>query len=235
MTAMSAARERRHDMYTGSTMQDRNDGDAWLDGLEMWPIASVIMASDDAPELARWQQCCKLAHTDQAPELLNTLWSEALLSTEAMAQVVTDVWNSCREPERTLDRADWRSMFQAAGYRHDGRRAARPRRPLQLYKVAFEQDRLNWSWTTELEDARRQAMAAGGLLGRGTRLWTVSAPPSTFLSATSTADGLRVVVDLEADPNVDLKKAVTELSNYIFSDSAPIRQTCRTRLTVVNP
>ncbi len=222
-------------MYTGSTTQDRNNGGAWLDGHEMWPIASDIMARDDASELARWQQCCELAHTDQAPELLNTLWSEALLSTEAMAQVVTDVWNSCREPERTLDRADWRSMFQAAGYRHDGRRAARPRRPLQLYKVAFEQDRLTWSWTTDLEDARRQARAAACLVGRGTRLWTVSAPSATLLSATSTDAGLSVVVDLEADLDVDLREAVTEVSNYISSDSAPIRQTCRTRLTVVNP
>lgn len=107
-----------------------------------------------------------------AVALLVDLYFEGLLTPEAAAARVGDVWSSSEYPDRHLDHDAWRRLFALAGYTEDGKRATRPADALTLWRGSVPERRSDWSWTDNREVAERYA---GGK--------HYSRPPSTVWQA----------------------------------------------------
>lgn len=138
---------------------------------------------------------CRVGRT-RAPALLADLYYEGLLSPEAAIATVGAAWSDAEFPDRTLDRDCWRSLFDEAGYTVDGKTASRPHGSMILFRGAVvtpPRRRRDWSWTDDLEVARRFAK---GLLGRRPGVvWTATVAPWRLLAHNTGRDESEYVID----------------------------------------
>jgi hypothetical protein len=108
-----------------------------------------------------------LRHEDM-PARLAELHSQGLVTPLMATSVVARVWRGRTGINRVPD-TTWRSLFELADYTDDLVPARRPRRALRLYRGATAENRLGFSWTTDIETARhfvqyRQAPGAAAFV-----------------------------------------------------------------------
>jgi hypothetical protein len=79
-----------------------------------------------------------------APDLLDDLWREKRIDKSLLQQVLLDVWRYTDHTSVWSARW-WRSLFRETGFLSDG--AARPSRPLTVYRGCTSPGRRGFSWT----------------------------------------------------------------------------------------
>lgn len=131
------------------------------------------------------------------PELLHSLCNRGQgVPRSVLAAVVGVVWADASYPDRVLSRGAWLELFTAAGYTVDGVSADRPCRPLVLYRGSVEARRSDWSWTDDVEVARRFADGRLGIRPDG-RVWTAVVEPRRLLARTTSRDESEYVVNTD--------------------------------------
>jgi hypothetical protein len=118
------------------------------------------------PTVDEFRAACVHVGRVYAPHLLYCLWCENLITVNVLTASIGGIWSAAEFPDCALDRATWRALFDAAGYTVDGRAAEQPTKPLLLFRgsvVSPAYRRRDWSWTDDIEVARR---FAAGMLGR---------------------------------------------------------------------
>lgn len=111
--------------------------------------------------------------------------------------VVPDVWNGVEHPLKAAEPEVWRDLFDFAGYTHNGRRRAKPRKPRTLYRGADEAHRDGWSWTDDRHMA--QWFADRTIHSTPGQVWQATVePPRLLARITSSRPGENEwVVDTE--------------------------------------
>lgn len=112
-----------------------------------------------------------------APLLLWLLSQYGLITPVVAAPAVTDAWTMVEFPQSALRQADWRGLFELAGYTDDGLPADRPTEPLRLYRGATRSLRRRWSWTDDIERARWFTARFAAYYGEPGRVWTATVEP----------------------------------------------------------
>lgn len=142
---------------------------------------------------------------NHGPALLADLHNEGLLDPDVAAAHVGVVWSMAEYPDAYLDHEAWRWLFALAGYTHNGVRTARPSGALTLYRGSVPERRGDWSWTDNIDVARRYA--AGGLGGRPAgRVWRAEVDPRRLLARNDEEDGraeAEYVVDTDGQTIVE--------------------------------
>lgn len=134
-----------------------------------------------------------LAGRNEGPNFLATAAAENLIFDDTVTALVGGIWSSAEFPDRLLDHATWRRLFDVAGFTADGKPAPRPTEPLTLFRGSVPERRTDWSWTRDRAVAER---FAAGLRGRGKgRLWVCSVPPAHMLAINTDRDEDEIVVD----------------------------------------
>lgn len=125
---------------------------------------------------------------NDGPALIVDLMWRGMLQDGVLTAVVGEIWSAAEYPDRSLDHATWRNLFEEAGYTVDGKPDRRPKSPLRLYRGSVESRRTDWSWTDNLAIAERYA--AGKIGGRPTGLvWTALVEPTRLLACNRVSRG----------------------------------------------
>lgn len=128
-----------------------------------------------------------------ALSLLESLFSEGMITPAAAAANVASAWSMAEYPDTTLDREVWRGLFELAGYTVDDTPADRPSEPLVLWRGSLPEARANWSWTDSREVA--QQYADGGFRRAPGALWTATVAPWRLLARQTGRQESEYVVD----------------------------------------
>jgi hypothetical protein len=140
------------------------------------------------------QALINLGGRDHGPWLLHTAYTEHKITAEVLAGLIGGVWSMADRPDRELDRDEWRTLFDAAGFTVDGERKPRPSEPMVLFRGSVPQRRADWSWTYSIEVACRYA--DGNVTGRTPgKLWVCKVPPEAMLAINTERDEDEIVVD----------------------------------------
>lgn len=127
---------------------------------------------------------CRLGR-NYYPALVWTLDLEGLLwgDDTVAQQVVPSAWSAAEFPMLQLEPAEWRELFDLAGYTVEGRPAPRPESALTLYRGALPAHRDGWSWTDDRALAQWFADRPHNA-GKG-RVWVASVTPDRLLARIS--------------------------------------------------
>lgn len=140
----------------------------------------------------------------QGPRLLASTWWGRRIDRETLTTLIGVVWSMAEYPSTALTLADWRGLFDAAGYTtvgedsEYGARADRPSGSVRVYRGCTPSLRRRWSWTSDRELAVRfaQGVELGGFNGRMPgRLYLVDAPPGNLLCQIDSRRESEYVVD----------------------------------------
>lgn len=135
----------------------------------------------------QWDDLACRAGRVHAPALLYAAWEGGVIADDVVAEVIGSVWAMAEYPDRSLARAEWRELFDAAGYTVDGHRSPRPAEPLVLWRGSVPERALDWSWSASREVAERYA--AGRVAGRQPgRLYRAVVPPEALLCSNAGHD-----------------------------------------------
>jgi hypothetical protein len=115
----------------------------------------------------------------RAPWVFYELFRHGLLTDDAVT-LASVVWSMDEYTHETVDEAQWKELFEAAGYTEDGHPAPRPREPIRLYRGSTLEHRRGGSWTTSYAIAQWYATSGTGGRPQGA-VWTVVAPPERLL------------------------------------------------------
>ena len=115
---------------------------------------------------------------NSGPHLLMALHLEGMLTSEQLARAVASAWSACEYPDGCLDYAEWEGLFDAAGYTVDGVPAERPMENLRLYRGAVPERCSGWSWTDNIEIARKYA--SGHFYREVGKVYVADVPPSAL-------------------------------------------------------
>lgn len=127
------------------------------------------------------------------PTLLTTAFMDGKIDDETLSAVIGDVWSMAEYPDKAIGHGDWRWLFDVAGYTINGRRSERPCNTLTLYRGSVPERRSDWSWTDNVEVARK---FAAGIRGRRPGdIWVCSVPPRALLCRNSGRQEDEYVVD----------------------------------------
>ncbi|MER7952371.1 hypothetical protein ABTY59_33765 [Streptomyces sp. NPDC096079] len=156
------------------------DGPVDLDAHAFGVVADALLAGDswDAEQLGTvlgW------AGRIAGPYLLWEAHDGGLVDGVALAAHVGPVWSRTEFPDAALGHDRWRELWRAAGFTRDGRPAARPAAPVELWRGSVPERRGDWSWTTDRKVA--EEYAAGGFRRKVGRLYRTVAPPEALLGA----------------------------------------------------
>lgn len=116
------------------------------------------------------------------------LLARGKIDDDTIAACVGDAWSMPDAPMSKITKADWLYLFGRAGYTVDGVRCERPSEPLKLYRGAPHKYRRRWSWTVDLEQARRFAVCHHDV---DAVVWQTVAPPESLLCAVGFSDNSR--------------------------------------------
>ncbi|MET7514040.1 hypothetical protein ABZS88_11270 [Streptomyces sp. NPDC005480] len=151
-------------------------------------LASDTLASEEL------QHLIVRGGRDSGPWLLHTAYTKKKITDQILAELVGDVWSSADRPDRELDRDEWRTLFDAAGFTIDGERKPRPGKAMTLYRGSVPERRTDWSWTRSIDVGRRYA--DGNVTGRVPgKLWVCAVPPEAMLAINTERDEDEIVVD----------------------------------------
>jgi hypothetical protein len=114
------------------------------------------------------------------PYVVNELYCNGDLHPRQAQVVVPDVWSMVEHPLHALDRDEWRQLFNLAGYTHNGKRRAKPRKPRLLYRGADEEHRDGWSWTDDRDKA--QWFADRIIHAEPGQVWQATVEPARLLA-----------------------------------------------------
>lgn len=115
---------------------------------------------------------------NSSPLLMWELHALGLLAREAYT-LTGDFWAMAEYPESSLDRTDWRDLFDSAGFTVDGIPTPKPEAPLRLWRGSAPERRARWSWTDNREVAVDYAQ--GRYHRTPGKLWTAHVEPWRLL------------------------------------------------------
>jgi hypothetical protein len=134
-----------------------------------------------------------LAGRNAGPVFLATAYAENLVWDETVTALIGGIWSGAEFPDRHMDHDTWRRLFDVAGFTVDGTPAARPTKPMTLFRGSVPERRTDWSWSRDIKVAER---FAAGVRGRAEgRLWVCEVPPEAMLAVNTERDEDEVVVD----------------------------------------
>lgn len=145
-------------------------------------VDAVVNWCLDNPELLDDNLSTALSRVGRnyEPQLLATLHAEIMLTREQLAKHVGSAWSASEYPDKLLDHAEWEDLFDGAGYTVDGVPAERPTESLMLYRGSVPERSTDWSWTDNIEVARKYA---GGHFRRPVgKVYVADVPPSALLA-----------------------------------------------------
>ncbi|MEU9894271.1 hypothetical protein ACIBCS_27960 [Streptomyces phaeochromogenes] len=131
---------------------------------------------------------------DSGPGLLHAAYTARKITADAVAQIIGGVWSMADRPDRELERDEWRTLFDAAGFTVDGERKPRPDKPMTLFRGSVPERRTDWSWTYSIAIAAKYA--GGKVPGRAVgKLWVCEVPPEAMLAINTERGEDEIVVD----------------------------------------
>lgn len=164
--------------------------------LVMWCAGRYSIGKEEL-----FAMCCAVGR-NSGPMLMWELHEFGQLEANAY-RLAGVVWSSAEYPENALDRSEWRTLFQSAGFTIDGVPAPRPAEPLRLWRGSVPERRANWSWTSSREIAVDYAR---GIARRPNgNLWTAQVEPwRIFCRNEESRKEFEYVVDTDG---LDIKEA----------------------------
>lgn len=127
---------------------------------------------------------------DALARLLHLFAEQGVLSQELAARYVSQAWLTAGSPHRVLGRAEWRELFDLAGYTDNGVPAVRPSQVLRLFRGAPPAYRHCWSWTEDLVVAEDYAASRPD-----GRMWVAEVEPGRLLARSVSTTEREYVVD----------------------------------------
>jgi len=141
---------------------------------------------------------------DSGPWLLHTAYTQRKITAAVVAEVIGGVWSMADRPDRELDRDEWRTLFNAAGFTVDGERKPQPADAKLLFRGSVTERRTDWSWTYSIDVATKYA--DGNVTGRSPgHLWVCMVPPEAMLAINTERDEDEIVVDTRG---LDIREAL---------------------------
>lgn len=168
---------------------------------EVFTLDEMLLAVQGL-DLAAWsaedlETACSRLPSESGPEFLWVV--QDAITRDALAGVLGSAWSMAEQPTECLPSALWAELFEDAGYtvtpaERLGGRASRPKTPMTLYRGATDEARAGWSWTDDVETARR--FAHGELAGRSPgRVWQATVPPDRLLAEIHARGEREFVID----------------------------------------
>lgn len=158
------------------------------------------------------------------PALLFDLYYTRTLRADVMTTVILDAWSSPEWPTRCVDPDIWRDWFTRTGFVVDNddntsRPADRPDGPVTLYRGATDAAAAGWSWTSDLDVARKFARMLAHHFDRDlvlhpAHVWVASVPPAALLGRIDHGRGeAEWIVDPDLLEPDQIKRLETPLSD----------------------
>lgn len=130
---------------------------------------------------------------NQAPRLLDAMLGTGV-DTTVITALVGPTWSMAEFPFASLDEDRWLELFLTAGFTVDGQRSDRPRGPLGLYPGCPAGRRFNWSWTSNIDVARRYASGRWYFRDPGI-VWRLDVDPSRLLACNTSRGEDEYIID----------------------------------------
>lgn len=155
-------------------------------------------ALDDWRKTYDMEALRKSVGRQDAPLLLWHLHEQGELLREDYA-ATSRFWTQAMIPRTAMPWANWRTLFEAAGFTRDGELADRPSQALCLYRGSTEAGRLGNSWTRDRRTAQKYAngdLGLGRIRPRG-ELWIASVVPERLYAYDGRTDEEEYVIDTD--------------------------------------
>jgi hypothetical protein len=117
-----------------------------------------------------------------APLLLHTWWAQGEVGDDTLRSLLPSVWKDVEFPMRSLKRAQWLELFEAADFVSEPAALERPAEALEVYRGANPTHARGLAWTRDRERAAAFAEAWPAAGARPAAVYKVEAPPEAVLA-----------------------------------------------------
>jgi hypothetical protein len=129
-----------------------------------------------------------------APLLLHTWWAQGEVGDDALRSLLPGVWKGVEFPMRSLKRAEWLELFEAADFVSEPTALQRPAEALEVYRGANPAHARGLAWTVDRKRALAFATQWPATSGRAAAVYSVEAPPEAVLAIIQVGKTQDVVV-----------------------------------------